>query len=139
MIKFDKDTIIEKFKSSDWVERAQACLKSPEKLSNLSDSLSVYMNKDGLKNVRNQLAQLVDYLRFLLVKGYHDYKDNTLVVIIAVAIYVVSPIDLIPDFLPGGFKDDEYLIAWLFQTLGNKLEAASQQLDQEKKLLDAEL
>ena len=37
------------------------------------------------------------------------------------------------------FKDDEYLIAWLFQTLGNKLEVASQQLDQEKKLLDAEL
>lgn len=139
MIPLDKATIIEKFKSSDWMERAQTCLKSPEQLSNLSDSLSVYMKKDGLKNVRNQLTQLVDYLKILLMKGYHDYKDNTMVVIIAVIIYVVSPIDLIPDFLPGGFKDDEYLIAWLFQTLGNKLEAASQQLDQEKKLLDAEL
>lgn len=136
MVLLDKQIIIEKFKNGDWAAKAQTYLKSPEKLSNLSDSLSNYIHKDGLKNVRNQLTQLLDYLKFLLVKGYCDYKDNTIVIIVAVAIYVVSPIDLIPDFLPGGFKDDERLVDWLFQTLGNKLENAEQQLNKEKKLLE---
>lgn len=133
MIKFDKETVIEKFKSSDWVERAQACLKTPEGLKQLSDKLGGYMNKDGLKDVRNQLTQLLVYLKQLLTKGYYDYKDNTLVLIVAVIIYVVSPIDLMPDFLPGvGLIDDSALVAWLFQTLGDKLKNAVQGIEQEK-------
>ena len=123
MLKFDKATIIEKFKSSTWMEKAQSCLKTPDSLKKLSDDLSGYMNKDGLKSVKDELVQLCDYLKLLLAKGYYDYKDNTLVIIVAVAIYVVSPIDLIPDFLPNGLMDDQYLVAWLFQTLGNKLNA----------------
>lgn len=121
-MEFDKETIIEKFQNSDWLEKAQNCLKTPEELKQLSDKLSGYMNKDGLKDVRNQLTQLLVYLKQLLTKGYYDYKDNTLVLIVAVIIYVVSPIDLMPDFLPAvGFIDDSALVAWLFQKLGDKL------------------
>ena len=105
------------------MEKAQSCLKTPDSLKKLSDDLSGYMNKDGLKSVKGELAQLYDYLKFLLAKGYYDYKDNTLVIIVAVVIYVVSPIDLIPDFLPNGLLDDQYLVTWLFQTLGSKLKA----------------
>ena len=72
MIKFDKETIIEKFQNSNWLEKAQNCLKTPEELKQLSDKLSGYMNKDGLKDVRNQLTQLLVYLKQLLTKGYYD-------------------------------------------------------------------
>ncbi len=121
-MEFDKETIIEKFQNSNWLEKAQNCLKTPEELKQLSDKLSGYMNKDGLKDVRNQLTQLLVYLKQLLTKGYYDYKDNTLVLMVAVIIYVVSPIDLMPDFLPAvGFIDDSALVVWLFQKLGDKL------------------
>ncbi len=142
MIKFDKETIIEKFKSGEWMDKAQSCLKTPDSLKNLSDDLSGYMNKDGLKNVQNQLVQLYDYVKLLLTKGYYDYKDHTLVLIIAVIIYVVSPIDLIPDYLPAiGLIDDSALVGWLFQKLGDKLNQSIQEMEQEKtkdteKLLD---
>lgn len=142
MIKFDKDTIIEKFKSGAWMDKAQSCLKTPDSLKKLSDELSGYMNKDGLKNVQNQLVQLYDYVKLLLTKGYYDYKDHTLVLIIAVIIYVVSPIDLIPDYLPAvGLIDDSALVGWLFQKLGDKLNQSIQEMEQEKtkdteKLLD---
>lgn len=127
MIKFDKDTIIEKFKSGAWMDKAQSCLKTPDSLKKLSDDLSGYMNKDGLKNVQSQLVQLYDYVKQLLTKGYYDYKDHTLVLIIAVIIYVVSPIDLIPDYLPAvGLIDDSALVGWLFQKLGDKLNRQSQ-------------
>lgn len=142
MIKFDKETIIEKFKSGEWMDKAQSCLKTPDSLKKLSDDLSGYMNKDGLKNVQNQLVQLYDYVKQLLTKGYYDYKDHTLVLIIAVIIYVVSPIDLIPDYLPAiGLIDDSALVGWLFQKLGDKLNQSIQEMEQEKtkdteKLLD---
>lgn len=142
MIKFDKETIIEKFKSGEWMDKAQSCLKTPDSLKKLSDDLSGYMNKDGLKNVQSQLVQLYDYVKLLLTKGYYDYKDHTLVLIIAVIIYVVSPIDLIPDYLPAvGLIDDSALVGWLFQKLGDKLNQSIQEMEQEKtkdteKLLD---
>ena len=142
MIKFDKETIIEKFKSDEWMDKAQSCLKTPDSLKKLSDDLSGYMNKDGLKNVQSQLVQLYDYVKQLLTKGYYDYKDHTLVLIIAVIIYVVSPIDLIPDYLPAvGLIDDSALVGWLFQKLGDKLNQSIQEMEQEKtkdteKLLD---
>lgn len=142
MIKFDKETIIEKFKSGEWMDKAQSCLKTPDSLKKLSDELSGYMNKDGLKNVQSQLVQLYDYVKQLLTKGYYDYKDHTLVLIIAVIIYVVSPIDLIPDYLPAvGLIDDSALVGWLFQKLGDKLNQSIQEMEQEKtkdteKLLD---
>lgn len=133
-MEFDKDTIIEKFQNSDWLEKAQNCLKTPEKLKQLSDKLSGYMNKDGLKDVRNQLTQLLVYLKQLLTKGYYDYKDNTLVLMVAVIIYVVSPIDLMSDFLPAvGFIDDSALVAWLFQKLGDKLTQSVQETEQGKE------
>lgn len=133
-MEFDKETIIEKFQNSDWLEKAQNCLKTPEELKQLSDKLSGYMNKDGLKDVRNQLTQLLVYLKQLLTKGYYDYKDNTLVLIVAVIIYVVSPIDLMPDFLPAvGFIDDSALVAWLFQKLGDKLTQSVQETEQGKE------
>ena len=115
MVKFDAATIIEKFQSSTWMEKAQAYLKAPDCLNKLVEDLSGYLSKDGLKNVQNQLIQLSDFLKLLLVKGYYDYKDNTLVLIIAVIIYVVSPIDLIPDFLLGGLIDDGAIVTWLFK------------------------
>lgn len=142
MIKLDKETIIEKFKSGEWMDKAQSCLKTPDSLKKLSDDLSGYMNKDGLKNVQSQLVQLYDYVKQLLTKGYYDYKDHTLVLIIAVIIYVVSPIDLIPDYLPAvGLIDDSALVGWLFQKLGDKLNQSIQEMEQEKtkdteKLLD---
>ena len=123
MIRFDKSTIVERFKNSTWIEKAQSCLKTPDSLGKLSDDLSGYMNKEGLKSVKGELTQLYDCLKMLLAKGYYEYKDNTLVMIVAVIIYVVSPIDLIPDFLPNGLMDDQYLVSWLFQTLGSKLDA----------------
>lgn len=133
MIKFDKDTIIEKFKSGAWMDKAQSCLKTPDSLKKLSDDLSGYMNKDGLKNVQSQLVQLYDYVKQLLTKGYYDYKDHTLVLIIAVIIYVVSPIDLIPDYFPAvGLIDDSALVGWLFQTLGDKLKKTALKIEREK-------
>lgn len=62
-----------------------------------------------------------------MVKAYSSgtYKTlpwKSLVSIVAVLIYFVSPIDLIPDFLPViGITDDVALVLWLIKTLGDDI------------------
>lgn len=122
MTKFDKETIIDCFNRSTWLEKAQNYLNSSNKLKKLSNDLDGYMNKDGLKEIKDQLLSLGNYLKEVITKGYNDYKDNAVVLIVAVIIYVVSSIDFIPDFLPGGFLDDSALVTWLFDRFKPQIE-----------------
>lgn len=74
------------------------------------------------KGVGQVLAEKVMTLS-RMVKAYisGEYKIipwSTIVKIIAVLIYFVSPIDFIPDFLPIiGLTDDLALVMWLFSSL----------------------
>lgn len=52
---------------------------------------------------------------------YHGFKISNLLIIVAVLIYVCSPIDIIPDFLPGGFLDDVSIIGWATKKLGQEI------------------
>jgi len=48
----------------------------------------------------------------------------TILKIVAVFIYFISPIDVIPDFLPIiGLSDDIALLGWLFSSLASDIEA----------------
>jgi uncharacterized membrane protein YkvA (DUF1232 family) len=74
------------------------------------------------KGVGQVLAEKVMTLS-RMVKAYvsGEYRVipwGTIIKIIAVLIYFVSPIDLIPDFLPIiGLTDDLALVMWLFSSL----------------------
>lgn len=57
------------------------------------------------------------------VKGeYKDIPKSSIILIIGGFIYLVSPIDLIPDFLIGiGFLDDAAVLAYVFKKIGEEL------------------
>jgi uncharacterized membrane protein YkvA (DUF1232 family) len=47
---------------------------------------------------------------------YHEVTESTLVILIAAVIYVVSPLDVIPDAIPAiGFLDDATVVALALQ------------------------
>ena len=64
-----------------------------------------------------------------MIKAYAsgEYKvlpTQSLLKMIAVLIYFVSPIDLIPDFIPiFGFTDDLAVMVWLFGAIQQDIEA----------------
>lgn len=78
---------------------------------------------------KGNLSEFQSSVQLLLrmVKAYAsgEYKElpwKSLVSIVAVLIYFVSPIDLIPDFLPViGITDDVALVVWLIKTLGDDI------------------
>lgn len=104
---------IEKTKS-----KAEEYTRDPEKAKKLLDD-AVKKTKSFEKN-RGPLAEVWSYLTalFRLLNAYirNDYRDipwGSMVLVIVAIIYFVSPIDLISDFLPGGFIDDAAVIAFV--------------------------
>jgi uncharacterized membrane protein YkvA (DUF1232 family) len=90
----------------------------------IREALTKAKNVAGKENkgVGQVLAEKVTMLS-RMVKAYASgqYKIipwGSIVKIIAVLIYFISPIDVIPDFLPViGLADDLALVMWLFSSL----------------------
>lgn len=83
--------------------------------------------KDG-KSTGSVILERINTLGRLIkayVTGtYRVIPWATILKIVAVFIYFVSPIDVIPDFLPIiGLTDDIALLSWLFSSLQSDIEA----------------
>jgi len=95
--------------------------------------VSEAINKSGGlsgKNISAFKDQLFIVTRLLKAYASGEYRQipwKTLIRIIAVLIYFVSPIDILPDFLPiVGFTDDIALMLWLFSGLKDDLDKFSE-------------
>lgn len=72
---------------------------------------------------REQLGIVTRLLKAYASGEYRQLPWKTLIRVIAVLIYFVSPIDILPDFLPiVGLTDDIALMLWLFSGMKDDLE-----------------
>ena len=71
-------------------------------------------------------SDLKSFIRLLHAWGTGRYKQipwKSVSLIIAAVLYFVSPIDAIPDFIPGiGFLDDAFVIAWVMRQVRKDVE-----------------
>lgn len=74
--------------------------------------LGIYLTKNGLSSAKETLILIRDYLHDVSTGKYKDYELKKLTIIIGTIIYVVTPVDLLPDFIPTGFIDDLSILAW---------------------------
>jgi uncharacterized membrane protein YkvA (DUF1232 family) len=93
---------------------------SAEKLLDDRDALERFLQRleDKLRKLPvagNTIASIpvfVSLIRSYVKKEYADIPIGSIVAIMSALIYFVSPIDLIPDFIPGiGYVDDALVIA----------------------------
>ncbi len=77
-------------------------------------------------------------IRMIKASASGEYKGlpwKSLVSVVAVLLYFVSPIDFIPDFLPViGITDDVALVIWLIKTIGNDISKFSEWEKNEKTI-----
>lgn len=72
---------------------------------------------------REQVAVIARLLRAYASGEYRQLPWKTLMRIVAVMVYFVSPIDFLPDFLPIiGLTDDIALMLWLFSGIKDDIE-----------------
>ena len=74
------------------------------------------MPKDSFKDTWPYLQTMLRLIRAYYRGDYRVVPETTLVVIIAAIIYVVSPLDVIPDAIPAiGFLDDATILTLALQ------------------------
>ncbi|MCE7067923.1 YkvA family protein [Dyadobacter sp. CY326] len=91
--------------------------------------------RENLSEVTGSVQVLIRMVRAYAAGDYKGLPWKSLISIVAVLIYFLSPIDLIPDFLPViGITDDVALIVWLIKTLGDDITKFSQWEKSEKTI-----
>ncbi|OGX89727.1 hypothetical protein BEN49_08565 [Hymenobacter coccineus] len=101
-----------------FIKRATKLLGRPFKvitvLNEVATKLSDEESKDNkFKQLLNVAMTLVRLVRRYVSGDYREVSGTTVVSGLAVLLYVLSPIDLVPDFIPViGFLDDLSLVSW---------------------------
>lgn len=108
--------------SGTWATKAQSYIDKTSKILNLVGYLQPYLHKDGLKDAKEDIILLIDYITDVAKGNYTDYNVNRLLIVIAALLYVIDPIDMVPDFIVGGFLDDVTVIGWAITKVAQELE-----------------
>ena len=114
-------SFITQFMKGSWLGKAKLYAFNPKKMKGLLLQLGYYLSKNGLSEVKDTLLLIRDYLHDVSTGIYKDYEVKKLLIIIAAIIYVVTPIDLLPDFMPPGLIDDISILAWAVKEAASEL------------------
>jgi uncharacterized membrane protein YkvA (DUF1232 family) len=97
------------------VWNAKSYVHDPARLRALFDEAAkqaMSLPKDSFKDTWPYFQTMLRLIRAYYRGEYRAVPETTLVVVIAAVIYVVSPLDVIPDAIPAlGFLDDATVLA----------------------------
>ena len=113
---------VSRFLKGNWLGKAKLYAFNPLKLKNLLQKLGSLMSRQGLLKVKDHLVLMRDYLSDIATGKYKEYDGKKLIIIVAAIIYVVTPIDFLPDFIPPGWIDDVSIVAWAIKEASEELE-----------------
>lgn len=76
-----------------------------------------------LESISSKIMTLGKLLKFYATGEYRSVDLKNVVIIITAFVYFLSPIDLIPDFIPMlGFADDIALVSFVFNSVSEEIE-----------------
>lgn len=90
-------------------------------------------NKGPLKELWEDVQLLFGIISDWATGKYTEIPTGSIIAIIIGLLYFVSPIDLIPDFLPGGLIDDAAVLALVIAQVKNDLNKYKQWLEETQK------
>ena len=108
------------------IDRAGRIARDPEKLRAISEraSRSSALRSGAFASVVDDFRALIRLVRAYARGSYRQVPLDKLVLVVAGLLYVVSPIDVIPDIVPAaGFLDDATVVAWVIRAVRDELEA----------------
>ena len=114
---------VKMFKQGNWMKTAKKFVGDNTKLGALAmEAMHYAREKRSLDEVKDDITLLCNYVKDIALGRYKGYKTWNLTVIVAALLYIISPVDVIPDFLVGGFIDDLGIIAWALGKMSSELD-----------------
>ena len=118
---------------NDARRKAEEYVRDPKKTQDL---ITTALNKASARRSGGEgvLDDIWEYLQLLsrlvqasLSREYTGLSGKSLTLIVAAVLYYVSPIDIIPDFLPiAGLLDDVSVLAFALRSIKSELDAFRQ-------------
>ena len=117
------ESVKNEFENGRWQEEAKQTMNDSEKMDELKSKKNKFLNNPALSKIRDSLCLLWRYLEAVTSKRYTDYSLWALTKIVAVLLYVVNPLDLIPDVIFwAGWVDDMLAVAYIISLTTEELD-----------------
>lgn len=121
-----KNFFVSHFRRGKWLDKSNSVLSDKSKVLSLLTVLTRYMKRGGLREIREDLKTFAAFTRDIVGGRYRDYSRTALTLVVAAILYVISPLDLLPDFIPLGFLDDVAIVTWAASRLSDEMERYKQ-------------
>lgn len=115
-----------KFKK--YKDRASVLLKDSDRVQTLLSSSkakleSIIESNQKLKEFTEKIGLMLRMLKAQFSGEYTDFPWKSLTMIAGALIYFITPLDLIPDFIPAlGLTDDATIVYWIYQSIQEDIE-----------------
>lgn len=130
---------VTRFLQSSWIQKAAKYAYNPRRLKTLVLQLGIYLSKKGSTRLKEQTKLLYNYLKDVATGKYKDYNTNSLLFMVAaVIIYLITPVDFIPDMLPLGLMDDMMIITWALNVSADDLKRYKKKNEMDKNLQNSD-
>jgi uncharacterized membrane protein YkvA (DUF1232 family) len=119
---FSQNPIFKKF-----LGKAGGLLTKPVKLGLLLTTaygklVDVDRPESGFQQLKNAGLTLIRLIKAYANGEYRNVATKSMVIGVAVLLYLVTPLDIIPDFIPGiGLLDDISLMAWFISAFQDEI------------------
>ncbi len=119
-----------KWARAKFLSAAAVIVKDPKKIMNLVSDVEGKINteyfKKQFKTFWSDLKLLLSLLKNTARGKYKPQSKKSLILMVLGLLYFLSPLDLIPDLLVGGFIDDAALLAWIITKVKDEIDAYKQ-------------
>lgn len=117
-----------------YLPRAKKIVSDPDRMEKLAkESLSILKGEGKLAEVRREGLLLWKLAKDTVTGRYRGLKKRNLFLIVAGLMYLVNPMDILPDFLFAiGFADDVGVLMYVFKKLDNEIKAYEAWRDEEE-------
>lgn len=112
---------VSRFKRGNWQKKAQWIASNPTQAKELLSKFTSCLSRKGLVKIKDHLLLVRDYLCDVVTGKYKGYDTKNLILIMASVLYVVTPLDFLPDLIPGGLIDDVSITLWALKETGEEL------------------
>lgn len=109
-------------------EKATALLQDKKKVQELvknsAEKIKTVIEKnENLKEFVDQVGLMIRMIKAQFSGEYKDFPWKSTVMVVGALLYFLTPLDLIPDFIPGlGLTDDAALVYWVYQNIKEDIE-----------------
>lgn len=121
-LQFSQNPIFKQF-----LGKAGRLLAKPAKMALLLSTaygklIDAESKESGFSQIKELMQTFMRLVRAYMSGEYRNVATKSLIVGVAVLLYLVTPIDIIPDFIPViGLLDDLSLIAWFVDAFSTEI------------------